>query len=771
MKCRIDTKGGDWLQQDNVEVIKFRMKPVLERYYNEDTSWGVFNFTTHDYIPEYNEYRDPLSDDFNDVQKMSTLCGKMQQLYIGSEYLVKAYCEYNKKFDQYQYVPVSVVATTPKSYEDQKTFLKSLTSESIAENILKEYPNVVEDVMNGELKDLEYDKIRGVGKATWDRVRKSIIDNYVVSEIITLLQPLGVTYNIIKKLLDFESNPSLLKDKLLKNPYMMTRVRGLGFKRVDDLALKLKPELRHSIERLTAFIMHHLRSIGENDGHTWITLNQLKNDISDNVNDCYDLLDGMLDHNLFLYIEDDKIGLKEYRNVESRIYQILIDKEASENTRISIDDMDRVNKCIQEVEKEQGFEYTGEQKNVIIQSLRNNLTVISGKAGVGKSSIARGILKAYQEFDYSISACALSAKAAQRIKEATGFEASTIHRLLGAKGLNEFEYNYNHPLPTDVVLIDEASMINAQLFLDLLLAINENTRIVICGDHMQLPPIGYGNIFSDILHREEFKESSFQLTKPMRQALLSGILSDANLIRDGISPISEPEPKIIRGKLNDMYYLFRDSRDTLNKIAINTYFASVKTDGLDEVVIITPRKKGCANSSSEINKIIQQMLLGKEKQSIKSSIQEFKLGAKVMQIVNNYEKNIFNGEIGYITYIGEKTEGKKKVQYCEVSYDDPLSKVENHKKIIEYKSNELNELELAYALTTHKMQGDSSNTVIGIIDNTHYTLLDNCMLYTLITRAKKRCCLLSEPSAFIRCIKTNHNTSRQTWMSMDSSIK
>ena len=771
MKCRIDMKGGDWLQQDNVEVIEFRMKPVLERYYNEDTSWGVFNFTTRDDIPEYNEYRDPLSDDFNDVQKMSTLCGKMQQLYIGSEYLVKAYCEYNKKFDQYQYVPVSVVATTPKSYEDQKTFLKSLTSESIAENILKEYPNVVEDVMNGELKDLEYDKIRGVGKATWGRVRKSIIDNYVVSEIITLLQPLGVTYNIIKKLLDFESNPSLLKDKLLKNPYMMTRVRGLGFKRVDDLALKLKPELRHSIERLTAFIMHHLRSIGENDGHTWITLNQLKNDISDNVNDCYDLLDGMLDHNLFLYIEDDKIGLKEYRNVESRIYQILIDKETSENTRISIDDMDRVNKCIQEVEKEQGFEYTEEQKNVIIQSLRNNLTVISGKAGVGKSSIARGILKAYQEFDYSISACALSAKAAQRIKEATGFEASTIHRLLGAKGLNEFEYNYNHPLPTDVVLIDEASMINAQLFLDLLLAINENTRIVICGDHMQLPPIGYGNIFSDILHREEFKESSFQLTKPMRQALLSGILSDANLIRDGISPISEPEPKIIRGKLNDMYYLFRDSRDTLNKIAINTYLASVKTDGLDEVVIITPRKKGCANSSSEINKIIQQMLLGKEKQSIKSSVQEFKLGAKVMQIINNYEKNIFNGEIGYITYIGEKTEGKKKVQCCEVTYDDPLNKIENHKKIIEYKSNELNELELAYALTCHKCQGSGINTVIGIIDNTHYTLLDNCMLYTLMTRAKKRCCLLSEPSAFIRCIKTNHNTSRQTWMSLDSSIK
>ena len=142
-----------------------------------------------------------------------------------------------------------------------------------------------------------------------------------------------------------------------------------------------------------------------------------------------------------------------------------------------------------------------------------------------------------------------------------------------------------------------------------------------------------------------------------------------------------------------------------------------------------------------------------------------------MQIINNYDKHVFNGEIGYITNIGEKTEGNKKVQYFEVEYDNPVANVESNKKIIEYKSNELNELELAYALTCHKCQGSGINTVIGIIDNTHYTLLDNCMLYTLMTRAKKRCCLLSEPSAFIRCIKTNHNTSRQTWMSLDESIK
>ena len=771
MKCNIVMEGDVSLQQDNIDVLEFKIVPVYERYYNEDTSWGVFNFTTQDDIPEYSEYKEPMQDLFSEarIQKMSSLCGKMQQLYIGSEYLVKAYCEYNSKYNQYQYVPISIVAIAPQSYEDQKVFLKSLTSESIAENILQEYPNVVEEVMNGKLVDLEYDKIRGVGKATWERVRKSIIDNYVVSEIITLLQPLGVTYNIIKKLLSFESNPSLLKEKLMNNPYMMTNIRGLGFKRVDDLSLKLKPELKHSLQRLTAYIMYYLRTIGDNEGHTWVTLSQLKNNVSDNVVDCYDLLDELLEHNLFLYKEDDKIGLKEYRDVESRIFQILIDKQNEENTKINIDDIERINQCITNVEKDQGFEYTEEQKSVILKALNNNLTIISGKAGTGKTSITRGILKIYQDFNYSISACALSAKAAQRIQEATGFKASTIHRLLGAQGLKEFTYNYNNPLPTDVILVDEASMINAQLFLDLLQAVDLNTRIIVCGDHMQLPPIGYGNVFSDILHRKEFQ--TFQLTKPMRQAQLSGILSDANLIREGISPISSPEPKMIRGTLKDMYYMFREDRDTLNKIAINTYLASVKTDGVDEVVIVTPRRKDCTNSSTEINKIIQEKLLGDVNKSIKSSIREFKLGAKVMQIINNYDKHVFNGEIGYITNIGEKTEGNKKVQYCEVEYDNPVENVESNKKIIEYKSNELNELELAYALTTHKIQGSGVNTVIGIIDNTHYTLLDNCMLYTLITRAKKRCCLLAEPSAFIRCIKTNHNTSRQTWISLDESIK
>lgn len=249
----------------------------------------------------------------------------------------------------------------------------------------------------------------------------------------------------------------------------------------------------------------------------------------------------------------------------------------------------------------------------------------------------------------------------------------------------------------------------------------------------------------------------------MRQAEKSGILVDANKIRENINPITETlQPRIIHGELHDMYYMFRTNRQSLFDIAIKTFLQSVKTDGIDNVVIAVPRKQGCLNSSREINKVIQEKLLGEELKSIDGFEVTFKLGAKVMQTINDYNKNVFNGEIGYITDIGEReNENKKKEEYCVVTYRDTFGK----DKQIEYIKKELSALDLAYAMTVHKLQGAGRKTVIGIIDNTHYQLLDNCMLYTLITRAKKRCLLLAEPQAFLQCIRTSHNR-RNTWMAL-----
>lgn len=752
---------------DEDEIYKFTAIITYEQYYSDDTTWGVFGFSTKDDIPFFTKPTktfDPFGDNNSandtDGKKMSKLAGKMQHLVVGGEYVVKAKYKKDKKYGD-QYTPIAIYAIIPQSRETQLLFLKSMIPEWMADNLINAYPNVVNDVANGTLKTIDYSLVKGVREITWNKIKEKIINNYLISDIISMLKPIGVTYAMIKKLLSEEPNPVLLKQELEKNPYIMTKIDGIGFRKCDDLALKLKPELIDSTQRLVAFIQYYFKDLGESKGHTWCSEKILRAAISNNIYECCDKVDWILENNDFLHIDNSRIGLKYYYDIEMQIYHLILDKSKIETT-INISD-EAIDKAIKHAEEEQGFDYVVEQLDTIHKSLHRTVSLITGKAGTGKTSIMRAIVKAYMENNYMMTASALSAMAAQRITEATEFPAMTIHRTLGCQGLNDFTYNKDNHLITDVAFLDEGSMVNASLFLHWLEAIGDNTRIIISGDHKQLPPIGFGNVFSDLI--EMFDDSVVsKLVKPMRQAEKSGILVDANKIRENINPISEKlQPRIIHGELQDMYYMFRTNRQSLFNIAVKTFIKSVESDGIDNVVIAVPRRKDCLNSTNEINKVIQNELLGDVLESIEGFDTTFKLGAKVMQTVNDYDKNVFNGEIGYVTKISERYDGKKKEEYCEVTYTDIFGK----DKIIEYTKKELAALDLAYAMTVHKLQGAGRKTVIGIIDNTHHQLLDNCMLYTLLTRAKKRCLLLAEPEAFLQCIRTSHNN-RNTWMMLET---
>lgn len=752
---------------DEDEIYKFTAIITYEQYYSDDSTWGVFGFSTKDDIPFFTKPTktfDPFGDNNSandtDDKKMSKLAGKMQHLVVGGEYVVKAKYKKDKKYGD-QYTPIAIYAIIPQSRETQLLFLKSMIPEWMADNLINAYPNVVNDVANGTLKTIDYNLVKGVRKITWNKIKEKIINNYLISDIISMLKPIGVTYAMIKKLLSEEPNPVLLKQELEKNPYIMTKIDGIGFRKCDDLALKLKPELIDSTQRLVAFIQYYFKDLGESKGHTWCSEKILRAAISNNIYECCNKVDWLLENNDFLHIDNGRIGLKYYYDIEMQIYHLILNKSQIETT-INISD-EAIDKAIKHAEEEQGFDYVVEQLDTIHKSLHRTVSLITGKAGTGKTSIMRAIVKAYMENNYMMTASALSAMAAQRITEATEFPAMTIHRTLGCQGLNDFTYNKDNHLITDVAFLDEGSMVNASLFLHWLEAIGDNTRIIISGDYKQLPPIGFGNVFSDLI--EMFDESVVsKLVKPMRQAEKSGILVDANKIRENINPISEKlQPRIIHGELQDMYYMFRTNRQSLFNIAVKTFIKSVESDGIDNVVIAVPRRKDCLNSTNEINKVIQNELLGDVLESIEGFDTTFKLGAKVMQTVNDYDKNVFNGEIGYVTKISERYDGKKKEEYCEVTYTDIFGK----DKIIEYTKKELAALDLAYAMTVHKLQGAGRKTVIGIIDNTHHQLLDNCMLYTLLTRAKKRCLLLAEPEAFLQCIRTSHNN-RNTWMMLET---
>lgn len=740
------------------------------RFYNTDSLWGVYRFSTKHNLPYLDDpsFSDIASIDGDDNLKFGSLVGKMQELDIGCKYHIIA--TLNKSKYGWEYNPENIFAVAPKSTEDQKLFLCTLVNEKVAKNILDKYPNIVNDIINGDIVDIDYSDIRGVAKKTWEKIKDKIISNYMVSDIIIMLRPLGVNFNTIKSLLKMEKNAAVLKKKIESNPYILTRLKGYGFKRVDNFAIKLRPDIVTSVERLTAFLRYFFRELGESSGDTWTTVYELSEAVRNAVPECEVYLNDVLNNSNIFVLEDNHVGLNVYKSVEYYIHGVLRSKNNHPNF-IYIPQK-TIDSAIKEAEKIQGFTYSKEQVEVINNVLKSNVSIIAGKAGVGKSSIMRAIMIALKRASLKFDSCALSAMAAKRIEEASGFSAKTIHRTLGCKGDNKFEYDENNKIPINVLIVDEGSMVGASLFYFLFQAIRDDTVVIISGDNKQLPPIGYGNIFSDLIDTLDPTCVNL-LTKPMRQAQESGILVDANKIRENIDPITEsPIPKIIHGNLQDMYYMFRNDRDTLTRIAIKTYLGSIKTDGMDDVVIITPRKQGCENSSTVINQKIQYILMKDRPDSQKitcsnNTSKMFYLGDRVIQTVNNYADGIFNGDIGYVTSVENHVDDKGKVyKTCKITFNN-VKDYDGKKKELNYQSNELDDIELAYALTCHKIQGAGIKTVIGIIDNTHYTLLDNCMLYTMMTRAKKRCLLLAEPTAFQACIRKSHNN-RRTWLSIEN---
>lgn len=735
-------------KKDNDITVTIQAKIQQERYYNEETCFGVYEFTTI------------TSDDDPKNISIDILSGEVQQLVVGNTYEVKAKCVYNSKYKSWQYQPVSVKEEIEFNENNQRNFLLSILTENQVESLLSVYPNIVNKVINEE--DIDLTKVKGIGEVKWKKCKDKIIENYNISDILAILSPLGVTYNTVKKLVQSEERPELLKQKLLKNPYMMTKIKGLGFKKVDDLALKLEPNLRQSTERIVHFIKYYFTEVGKNEGHTYVTLDTLKREVSNNISECMSLYDDFIASqkraDLFLHFKDDKVGLKEYYDNELSIMKLI--DNLYNGTFKTISNYEDI---IKRVEIEQGFDFNDEQIKVINQSVNKPVVLITGKAGSGKTSITKALLNIFKDNSLNISCCALSAKAAQRITEATGFTSSTIHRLLGCQG-EKFFYNKNNLLCCDALLIDEFSMVNIEVALSLFSAIKKGTRVIICGDNRQLPPIGYGNIFNDLLNLKASKYDVYKLKKVHRQAEDSGILVDANKIRDGVDPLPVKETRVVSGKNKDMVYRFGDNRETLRQVAIRSYLNAVESNGIDNAVIITPRRDSCVNSVTEINNIIQNELIPNTAKQVKYLNQVYKVGAKIIQRANNYKKDVFNGEIGMITDIVFADNGKIQDSIIKCEYKNLADKTE--KKLIEYEYSELNQIQLAYALTAHLSQGSGYNCVVAIIDNTDYVLLDNCLLYTILTRAKKKCLLLAEPSAYRRAIRTNHTTSRQTWLSL-----
>lgn len=713
------------------------------------------------------------------------LKGNTCTLEYGTTY--KVFCKLSESHeiygDTYELVYISKCIDI-SSKDKQKEFLKNVLNENLVDKLFDEYDDVIKLLEERDIKALM--KIKGIG----NQVALKMIDEYEESKdyssIYMELGQLGLTHTFIKKLVDFYHSPDTVIDVVRNNPYDLVRVEGVGFKKADEVACKVGIG-QYDIRRIKGFLLHHLNEQGE-AGKSYLNYQELMKALYDTLGFVPEEVVNatakqMIDNEDVVVIENGtKIALKRFYDLENNIMNELLRLQIGRIKVIESDTdefeselhKDYIPKSfnignwetiIQRVEEEQGFTFTDEQKAAIKLSLDNHVMALTGLAGAGKTSTANGICSLYD--NYNILACALSGKASVRITEATGLPASTIHRALGYQN-GQFMFNKDNKLAVDIVLIDEATMINGTLFLSLLEAIPTGAKVIIMGDVQQLTPIGNCQVFADILDSNVLPV--VKLTKPHRQALMSGIIPTSIKVANQEQIFMNSfEGNEILGELKDMELDITSNKESMSDAIINHFqIEMAKYNDIMEVQVCVPmRLKGelsCYNLNTKIQNIYNpkfndgkeiEILLEKKNEDTKKYL--IRVGDKVLNTKNNYKCTntegdttpVFNGNIGIVKEIEDNG-------YCTIDFIGIGEVV--------FSKTDSKNLELAYACTVHKMQGSGFTSTIVGMDTGSFIMNNSELLYTAITRAKKYCVLVGNNYAISKAIQTKEVKTKQTFL-------
>ena len=643
--------------------------------------------------------------------------------------------------------------------EGQKKFLSSIYTPLQVTNMYEALDNPFKALKDKDVTSLV--KVKGCGMETADRWIRKFEKHVGEAQIYTELEDYNLTTNMIKKLMDRYKSPELVIEKVKNNPYVLcNEVKGIGWKTADKIALEGGMG-EFSTKRIAAYIVHYLDEVGEN-GCSWITPDELMGAILEGVGE--EVPDANvteaiheLGEELWWNIDKSKIGLRRYFNIEQNIAEELLRIRDAES-KITYKDWEDT---IKHLEHRQGWEYTDEQKNGVKTVLDNNITVVQGLAGTGKSTLVSAMIEVLRGYSYV--QCALSGRASSRMSEITGQEGFTIHRLLGYPlgDRQGFVYHDENPLPYDIYILDEISMVDAYLFYYLLRAIPDGAKLVCLGDPGQLESIGCGNIAHDMINSKEIP--TVTLTKIHRQAAKSAIITESIKVRNGQQIIDKDWVGVeTRGELQDLNIdCFSDKTNTFYKI-IQAFSTTMAQDNFNimETQIIVPVRNNGAACTYELNNSVQELYNPEDKNKREyngfSNGKPYILreGDKVMNVVNNYKTSppIYNGNIGIIRSI-----------YYDGDLDEEVMLID-FKGIGEVKvpREAWNNIELGYAITVHKSQGDQANHVIFGIDFTSYSLLSREMIYTGITRAKKKCDLIAQTGALRMAISKEGVSKKQT---------
>ena len=589
-------------------------------------------------------------------------------------------------------------------------------------------------------------QIRGITKDKAIEISESFIENWEVWQIVGFLERFGIGAESAKKVYDLLGINAIAE--IEADPYILIDIsRGVDFKQIDQMAIELGME-KENQKRVKSGIKYALIKITYN-GHCCT----LKENLIEYVKTLLNVNEATIENGIINLKVNDEIVVENrngeewiylysFYNAENQIARNILELDKYRNVK----KVSNIEKELNLVEKRTDIILSEKQKEAIRAINDNNVTIITGGPGTGRTTIIKSIIEIYKQKKYKIVLCAPTGRAAKRMTETTGEEASTLHRLLEIGKVDEeslFKKDNEYqgaPIDGDIIIVDEVSMVDMFIMSYLLDCIYKGTKLILVGDCDQLPSVGPGSVLKDLIASERIV--TVHLDKIFRQAAKSKIIVNAHRVNNGKKFISKEDPEMEEDSKQDFFFIKENNQEKVLEQVLSLCNGRLKKFGdydfFESIQVLSPTKKGLLGTK-EMNKALQEELNPhREGEAEKNSMGAiFRIGDRIMQIKNNYDiywekKNegevevgngVFNGETGTILNINEKEKN-----IC-VKFDDD--------KYVWYEFNDLEQIEHSYCITIHKAQGSEFDVVIMIVPQAAPMLLTRNLLYTGLTRAKK----------------------------------
>lgn len=695
-------------------------------------------------ITYYNEENDFIVAKLQEKGKreLTTIVGNLSGINPGESLRLTGRWVLNKKFGE-QFQVENYEITVPATVHGIKKYLGSGLIKGIgpimAERIVKKFALDTLDIIEKTPERLS--EVDGIGPKRISMITRAWEEQKEIKEIMIFLQGHGVSAAYSAKIFKQYGNRSI--EVVKENPYRLARdIHGIGFITADRIAQNIGID-PNSLIRVKAGVIYVLNQLTE-DGHVYYPEGHLIRKAKEILNVDEEIIIQALkeltkEKELFLEDLDPEgdlrvVYLAPFYLAETGIAQRLMNlKESPSNIRAI-----HPEKAIEWVQQKLNIGLALKQKEAVLLAASSKVLIITGGPGTGKTTIITAVLRIFQQLKLRIFLAAPTGRAAKRMNEATGWEAKTIHRLLEySPQKGGFKKDQDDPLEGDVVIIDEASMIDTLLMYHLLKAIPPQAHLIMVGDVDQLPSVGPGNVLKDIIDSGIFTVVS--LTEIFRQAQESMIIVNAHKVNRGEFPTLKESD---RKDTTDFYFIQEEDPEKILEKVITLCSDRIPQcfgfHPIKDIQVLAPMHKGVIGVSN-LN-IELQKKLNPDQPGMTHGSRTFKLGDKVMQIVNNYDKEVFNGDIGWVSKIDQEE------RELTIDFDG---------RLITYDYSDLDEVVLAYAISVHKSQGSEYPAVVFPVTTQHYMLLQRNLIYTGITRARKLVVLIGTKKALAIAIKNN----------------